>query len=398
MGQKINPVSLRIQAKTRYIDSAWYSDHFFSNLVSIDISILRYLNNFLKSFKLPSGRFSIYHLPKTTKLYNFFCYPKQSREYKAKMFRISSGLPNLRRQTTSEKNKLVKRNGLLDSVLFQNSGSYGKKNTENFFSFLNVAFYTMLKTKLQYNLSKKSNAVVFPSLMHVQTLLKNQDNLYKSFQSSLKKESDTSINHYLTKDVHENRKYLEKKSINEKDKILTIFKDLMVISKIIHSPYKVALENSLNFSLLQNLAVVQENQNASKVNKSLKYNTHLQNNLTQFLNFDVTTILFQSSYEWQDAGYFADEIVFLLERHISFRQIKNKILKKLSLNSYIQGVRITCSGRVGGKSKKAQRARMDSIKYGQTSLNVFSSQIDFAVRTAHTPLGSTGIKVWICYK
>ena len=51
-----------------------------------------------------------------------------------------------------------------------------------------------------------------------------------------------------------------------------------------------------------------------------------------------------------------------------------------------------------GKIKKAQRAKMDSLKYGQTSLHIFSSKIDFAIRTASTSLGSTGVKVWICYK
>ena len=100
------------------------------------------------------------------------------------------------------------------------------------------------------------------------------------------------------------------------------------------------------------------------------------------MHSDVSLIPFQVNSEWQDAGYFADEIVFLLERRISFRQIKNRIFKQFSLNPYIQGVRITCSGRVGGKSKKAQRARVDSIKYGQTSLHIFSSRIDFAARTA----------------
>ena len=66
--------------------------------------------------------------------------------------------------------------------------------------------------------------------------------------------------------------------------------------------------------------------------------------------------------------------------------------------STIRGVRITCSGRVGGKSKKAQRAKIESLKYGQTSLHVFSAPIDFSCKTAHTSFGSVGVKVWICYQ
>jgi len=130
----------------------------------------------------------------------------------------------------------------------------------------------------------------------------------------------------------------------------------------------------------------------------LKYNSQIQNHLsTQFhCHTDVVPIL--SAHEWQDAGFIADEIVFLLERRISFRHTKPRILTYIKKIQSIQGIRITCSGRVGGKSKKSQRAKSESLQYGQTSLHVFSSKIDFAVRTAHTPLGSTGVKVWVCYK
>ena len=93
----------------------------------------------------------------------------------------------------------------------------------------------------------------------------------------------------------------------------------------------------------------------------------------------------------------ADEIVYFLEKRVPFRRIKAKISQHLSQNPKIRGLRITCSGRVGGKSKKAQRAKTECVKYGQTSLHVFSSQIDFASRTASTVFGSVGVKVWMSY-
>ena len=92
MGQKIHPLALRIQASNRYLDQAWYSKFFSSKLISIDLQIVNYFNTFFKLQKIPKGRFSIYHLPKTTKVYNFFCYPKYSREYLSKILRFSSGL------------------------------------------------------------------------------------------------------------------------------------------------------------------------------------------------------------------------------------------------------------------------------------------------------------------
>ena len=133
-------------------------------------------------------------------------------------------------------------------------------------------------------------------------------------------------------------------------------------------------------------------------NMQFKYKNHVQSSLSRHFQSNLKFLPFKVNHEWQDAGFFADEIVYLLERRIPFRRLKNRIFKQLTLNTNIKGLRLTCSGRVGGKSKKAQRAKMDSMKYGQTSLHVFSSKIDFAARTAHTPLGSTGIKVWICYK
>lgn len=124
MGQKVNPLSVRVQSSTRHFDHAWYSDYFFSKLISVDIAVFRYLNTFFKLLKLPTGRVSIYHLPKATKLYSFFCYPKQSREYKSKVFSISSGLSQFKTKISSNisvKNfsKPTYHNILGDPLLFQ---------------------------------------------------------------------------------------------------------------------------------------------------------------------------------------------------------------------------------------------------------------------------------------
>ena len=74
----------------------WYSDYNYTKLLTLDLSIYRYINSFFKFLKLPSTRFSIYHLPKITKLYIFFCYPRQSRELKSKNFQIPSSLPSIK--------------------------------------------------------------------------------------------------------------------------------------------------------------------------------------------------------------------------------------------------------------------------------------------------------------
>lgn len=111
----------------------------------------------------------------------------------------------------------------------------------------------------------------------------------------------------------------------------------------------------------------------------------------------VACVPFVSGVEWQDAGFLADEIVYLLEHRISFRQIKNRMLRRWRAHPRVQGLRVVCAGRVGGKSKKAQRARRDHFHYGHTSLHVVDAPMDYAARTAHTPLGATGVKVWMSF-
>lgn len=100
---------------------------------------------------------------------------------------------------------------------------------------------------------------------------------------------------------------------------------------------------------------------------------------------------------WRDAGYLADEIAWYLERRVRFPMLKRALTKRAQDMPGLTGVRVAISGRVGGRSKKSQRARCDVWKYGATPLHVFSRPIDYAQRTAHTSLGTMGISVWLSY-
>ena len=132
-------------------------------------------------------------------------------------------------------------------------------------------------------------------------------------------------------------------------------------------------------------------------NENSLYRCHVEGVLDQQTGSSVKLVPFQVSTEKQSALFLAQEVVYFLEKRVSFRKIKDQILNKLKGNKIIKGVRITCSGRVGGKSKKAQKAKTETFKQGQTSLGVFSSRIDFAQKSALTGFGLIGVKVWICF-
>ena len=129
------------------------------------------------------------------------------------------------------------------------------------------------------------------------------------------------------------------------------------------------------------------------------FKKHLESQITNTVFSDTAILFFKFSNEKQSAIFLAEEIIYYLEKKVPFFKIKNKLLKEISKfkNPFLKGLKVTCSGRVGGRSKKAQRAKVQVIKYGQTSLHVFSSKIDFASKHAYTVFGLLGVKVWICY-
>jgi hypothetical protein len=96
---------------------------------------------------------------------------------------------------------------------------------------------------------------------------------------------------------------------------------------------------------------------------------------------------------YRSASLIAQEISWKLEQKKSFRQICRSIFKQIKKCPYVKGIRIGCSGRLNG----AEIARTECKKYGETSLHVFSDQIDYAKTQASTPYGILGVKVWVSY-
>ena len=56
-----------------------------------------------------------------------------------------------------------------------------------------------------------------------------------------------------------------------------------------------------------------------------------------------------------------------------------------------QGIRINCSGRLGG----AEIARMEWYREGRVPLHTLRADIDYGVATAKTTYGTCGVKVWV---
>ncbi len=92
-----------------------------------------------------------------------------------------------------------------------------------------------------------------------------------------------------------------------------------------------------------------------------------------------------------DAFLVAESVAGQLESKISFRRaMKKAIMSTMRMGA--EGVRIICSGRLGG----AEMARREGYKEGRIPLHTLRADIDFARVIAKTTYGTIGVKVWIC--
>ena len=91
-----------------------------------------------------------------------------------------------------------------------------------------------------------------------------------------------------------------------------------------------------------------------------------------------------------DAQLVAEHIAKQLEQRVSFRRAMKKAIAS-SMRAGAQGIRVTCSGRLGG----AEMARTEGYRDGRVPLHTLRADIDFARSTARTIYGTVGVKVWI---
>jgi len=91
-----------------------------------------------------------------------------------------------------------------------------------------------------------------------------------------------------------------------------------------------------------------------------------------------------------DAKLIAENIANQLERRVAFRRaMKRAVQSAMRLGA--QGIRINCSGRLGG----AEIARMEWYREGRVPLHTLRADIDYGTATAKTTYGTCGVKVWV---
>jgi small subunit ribosomal protein S3 len=105
---------------------------------------------------------------------------------------------------------------------------------------------------------------------------------------------------------------------------------------------------------------------------------------------DVTINIVEVRKPEIDATLVADSIAQQLERRVAFRRaMKRAVQSAMRLGA--EGIRINCSGRLGG----AEIARQEWYREGRVPLHTLRADVDYGVATAFTTYGTCGIKVWV---
>jgi small subunit ribosomal protein S3 len=127
------------------------------------------------------------------------------------------------------------------------------------------------------------------------------------------------------------------------------------------------------------------------IGKSGKEISQLEEELKKITSKEVKILISEIKRPELDAQLVAENIASQLEGRVSFRRaMKQGITAAMRMGA--EGVRVMCSGRLGG----AEMARREQYKEGRIPLHTLRADIDYAIATAQTIYGLIGVKVWIC--
>jgi small subunit ribosomal protein S3 len=116
----------------------------------------------------------------------------------------------------------------------------------------------------------------------------------------------------------------------------------------------------------------------------------LKKELEKLISRKITLDIQEVRRPEADAQLVAENIAQQLIRRVAFRRAMKKAVSS-ALRFGVQGIKISCSGRLGG----AEMSRCEWVREGRVPLHTLRADIDYALAEANTTYGIIGVKVWI---
>ena len=116
----------------------------------------------------------------------------------------------------------------------------------------------------------------------------------------------------------------------------------------------------------------------------------LKKDIEKMVSRDVSIDIQEVRKPEVDAQLVAENVALQLIKRVAFRRaMKRGIASAMRFGA--EGIKIICSGRLGG----AEMARTEAYKEGRIPLHTLRADIDYGFTTARTTYGAIGIKVFI---
>jgi small subunit ribosomal protein S3 len=116
----------------------------------------------------------------------------------------------------------------------------------------------------------------------------------------------------------------------------------------------------------------------------------LRSDLIALAGADVALNIVEVRKADVDAKLVAESIASQIEKRVGFRRAIKRAMQS-TLKAGALGIRVNCSGRLGG----AEIARMEWYREGEVPLHTFRADVDYGIAVAYTTYGTIGVKVWI---
>jgi len=455
MGQKINPISLRININ-RNFDSCWFEDNSikYSNLLHQDLSIRKYLKSLFNYIGIHTGRITLQFFQKKLIIHYFFYDSNgytvsndsldrlnrqnglRSNPNSRSGFETASIPTNENRSTDAKhsiqstewfakQSKLTISQSILNpfnsieknlSFILQNERSQLVLN-KNFF--LRV-FFSHLFSSQNHNIFSTKQ---FIKCCHEVSGLRGWKDFYFLDDWNAESTESTDGKNRLRKypnlsisSIYPNHLFngLDAKQPNPNQTNQPMQSNQ--IDSIADGLKTKSSNHSTHDSVDLSINNLQKKRVSFTIDKNL---SNIEYNISKFVqlnNYEVSILPLKMKSRFQSAPLICEYICQKLQENIGFRQIFKQLcqeMKNESLmsplrglsptvsgknsfkpNEEIQGMRILCAGRLNG----VEMARVEFKKLGQTSLHVFSSKIDYGSSNAYTLQGLLGVKVWLCYR
>jgi small subunit ribosomal protein S3 len=116
----------------------------------------------------------------------------------------------------------------------------------------------------------------------------------------------------------------------------------------------------------------------------------LRGNLEQLTGKQVQLNILEVKNPELDAQLVAQGVAEQLSGRVQFRRAMRKAMQT-TMRAGAQGIRIQCSGRLGG----AEMSRSEFYREGRVPLHTLRADVDYGFYEARTTFGRIGVKVWI---